>query len=103
MPNVKQIIDGHNKAILKKAAQPQQDSRGEKTCNCRVKDECPLNGECLIKEIVYQAKVTTEDSFETYIGMTATDFKTRWRNHQMSFKHEKRKNDTELSKHLWAL
>ena len=103
MPNVKQIIDGHNKAILKKTAQPQQDSRGDKTCNCREKDECPLNGECLAKEIVYQAKVTTEGSFETYIGMTATDFKTRWRNHQMSFKHEKRKNDTELSKHLWAL
>ena len=56
-----------------------------------------------MKEIVYQAKVTTEGSFETYIGMTATDFKTRWRNHQMSFKHEKRENDTELSKHLWAL
>ena len=37
------------------------------------------------------------------VGLTATDFKTRWRNHQMSFKHEKRRNDTELSKHLWKL
>ena len=35
--------------------------------------------------------------------LTATDFKTRWRNHQMSFKHEKRRNDTELSKYLWKL
>ena len=40
---------------------------------------------------------------ETYVGLTATDFKTRWRNHQMSFKHEKRRNDTELSKYLWKL
>ena len=30
-------------------------------------------------------------------------FKTRWRNHQMSFKHENKGNDTELSKHLWLL
>ena len=34
---------------------------------------------------------------------TATEFKTRWRNHQMSFKHESKRNDTELSKHLWRL
>jgi len=31
------------------------------------------------------------------------NFKTRWRNHQMSFKHETRRNDTELSKYLWEL
>ena len=30
-------------------------------------------------------------------------FKTRWRNHQMLFKNESKKNDTELSKHLWQL
>ena len=77
MPNVKQIIDGHNKAFLKKTAQPQQGLKRRKTCTCRVNAEYTLNGECLVKEIVYQAKVTTEGSFETYIGMTATDFKTR--------------------------
>ena len=60
MPNVKQIIDGHNKNILKKAAQPQQDTT-TKTCNCRKADECPLKGECLLKEVVYQAKVTTKE------------------------------------------
>ena len=102
MPNMKQIIDGHNKNILKKAAQPQQDT-ATKTCNCRKADECPLNGECLLKEVVYQAKVTTKEKTETYIGLTATEFKTRWRNHQMSFKHENKKNDTELSKYLWQL
>ena len=45
MPNAKQVIDSHNKAlILKKAetAQPQQDEG--KTCNCRKKEDCPLNG-----------------------------------------------------------
>ena len=75
-------------------------------CNCRNEKECPLEGECLQNEIVYQATVTTRGvtgTTETYVGLTATDFKTRWRNHQMSFKHEKRRNDTELSKYLWKL
>ncbi|RUA05113.1 MAG: hypothetical protein DSY43_05320, partial [Gammaproteobacteria bacterium] len=102
MPSVKQIIDGHNKATLKKDAQPQHDET-KNTCNCRKKDECPLEGECLTKEIIYQATIKTKDTTETYVGLTATEFKTRWRNHQMSFKHEKRKNDTELSKYLWKL
>jgi len=53
--------------------------------------------------VVYQATITTAESNETYVGFTATEFKTRWRNHQMSFKHESKRNDTELSKHLWRL
>ena len=74
-----------------------------KPCNCRVPDKCPLKGQCLAKEVVYQATITTAESTETYVGLTATKFKTRWRNHQMSFKNESKKNDTELSKHLWQL
>ena len=87
---------------MKKADQPQQ-TQTKKMCNCRNKAECPLRGECLIKEIVYQAEVTTSSNTETYVGLTATEFKTRWRNHQQSFTHEKKKNDTELSKYLWQL
>ena len=55
------------------------------------------------KELVYQATVTTCEKKETYVGLTATEFKTRWRNHQTSFRHETRRNDTELSKYLWEL
>ena len=102
---MKQVIDGHNKAILKNAQNPEE-NQPQKMCNCRNEKECPLEGECLQNEIVYQATVTTRGvtgTTETYVGLTATDFKTRWRNHQMSFKHEKRRNDTELSKYLWKL
>ena len=38
-----------------------------------------------------------------YVGLTATNFKARWRNHQTSFNNEKSKNSTELSKYIWAL
>ena len=104
-PNMKQVIDGHNKAILKNAKKPEE-NHFEKMCNCRNEKECPLEGECLQNEVVYRATVTTRGvtgTTETYVGLTATDFKTRWHNHQMSFKHEKRRNDTELSKYLWKL
>ena len=72
-----------------------------KLCNCRAPDKCPLKGQCLVKEVVYQATITTAESTETYFGLI--ELKTRWRNHQMSFKNESKKNDTELSKHLWQL
>ena len=100
--NIKQIIDGHNKTILSQNIPPLQQTP-TKLCNCRVPDKCPLKGQCLVKEVVYQATITTAESTETYVGLTATEFKTRWRNHQMSFKNESKKNDTELSKHLWQL
>ena len=65
MPNVKQIIDGHSKTILKKDSQPPQD-QAEKACNCRNKDEYPLEGACLTKEVVYQATVKLNNRTETY-------------------------------------
>ncbi len=76
MPSVKQIIDGHNKAILKKAEVTTQQQDEGKKCNCRKKKDCPLNGECMVDEIVYQATVTTGNKTETYIGLTANNFKS---------------------------
>ena len=72
-------------------------------CNCREPNKCPLSGECLVNHVVYQATITTAENSETYVGLTATEFKTRWRNHQMSFTHESKRNNTELSKHIWQL
>ena len=82
-PNIKQIIDGHNKTILRQNTPPEEKTP-PKPCNCREPNKCPLKGECLVKEVVYQATITTAESTETYVGLTATEFKTRWRNHQIS-------------------
>ena len=41
MPNLKQNIDGHSKSILHNKIVP------PRSCNCRVKTECPLSGNCL--------------------------------------------------------
>ena len=99
MPNVQQIIKGHNQTVLKNLAQPAQD-QAERACNCKKKEKCPLVGNCLGKGIVYQAQVTAACKTETYVGLTSTEFKARFRNHQVSFNNKARKNDTELSKHI---
>ena len=117
MPNIKSQIDNHNKRQLKEAeeeraaderAGEEEDKKEERTCNCRKKELCPLNGECLKSGIVYQATVTEkrrnkEDKIETYIGLTSTSFKARLANHKQSFKNPKLRNATELSKHIWDL
>ena len=92
MNNTKQIIDNHNKRLLNSfgnTSVPADNTKNNKTCNCRQKNACPLNGNCLQSSVVYQATVTWNDNntAETYIGLTENDFKTRYRNHTASFRH----------------
>ena len=52
MPNIRSKINGNNKKILQaKPTEPQ------KLCNCLVKEDCPLNGLCLMTSIIYQATI----------------------------------------------
>ena len=101
MPNMKSIISSHNKTLLSDYHQSQTQS-SDKQCNCRKKDQCPLDGKCLTQNVVYQATVTTQASSDTYVGL-ATNFKERYRNHTASFRHQSKRNETELSKHIWTL
>ena len=103
MPNVQQILKGHDKSVLANSAQPTPDQAGEGACNCRKKEQCPLEGNFLSKGIVYQAQLTSGRQTETYVGLTATESNSRFRNHQVSFNNETHKNDSELSKHIWQL
>jgi len=99
---VNNIINRHNARIL----QHHLDNEGrqnEPSCNCRVKNDCPLNGKCLSSNIIYQATVSANNKKETYIGLTSTQFKTRYNNHKASFKHWNKRSATELSKYIWEL
>ncbi len=99
MPNVGTILKGHNKAVLSK-----KNDESDERCNCRNKEECPLNGKCLTKSVVYKAEASTAtgQSF-TYIGLTENEFKTRYYGHTQSFRDEKYRLSTELSKIIWDL
>ena len=83
MNNTKQIIDSHNKRILKSSQCTDLTKTTPKTtknCNCRQKNACPLNGNCLQTSVIYQASVTRKDNntTETYIGLTENEFKVRY-------------------------
>ena len=52
--------------------------------------------------VVSPANVTNNECKE-YFGTAEGEFKLRYNNHTMSFRHKKRVNDTELSKYLWKL
>ena len=96
-PNLKKFISSHNAKILNK-------SQEDLPCNCTNKEECPLEGKCRAKNIIYQAEVKSEQvppTVETYVGLTATEFKLRYSNHMTSIRHNK--TSTTLSSHIKKL
>ena len=99
MTSMQQIIKSHNTEVLKNATQTPQ----EKTCNCRQPENCPLRGNCLANDVIYQATVTSGENIVSYIGLASGEFKTRYNNHTKSIRHERYKKETELSKYIWGL
>ena len=96
MPNMGMKINKHNAKIL---GEPFMDGK----CNCRNPAECPLPGKCLTDQLVYRATVTAGTDVETYVGLTAGEFKTRYSKHKQDFKNQANRNSTTLSSHIWRL
>ena len=91
MPNIKSIINSHNKNVL------QENNNRNKTCSetnvSHTQHSLPRNN--LIKR--------TKHITKTYIGLCEESFKKRYANHKKSFNHSRYENDTELSKEYWKL
>ena len=103
LPNLGQKITGHNTKILNKINL----KRNGPLCNCRISEQCPMDGKCLSENIIYQANVTATvnniKETKSYIGLTGGQFKARYRNHIKSFKNREYRNETCLSKFIWEL
>ena len=95
---MKNLIKQHNSRVLSEPA-----SHQEKSCNCRNKNSCPLDGNCQVKNNVYKATVRREENYCIYYGTAEGEFKTRYNNHTNSFRHRKSINETELSKYIWQM
>ena len=100
MGNIQTIISNHNKAEINESTRTNDQT---KNCNCRKSSTCPMDGNCNMESVIYQAEVTTPTTKETYIGLCDTTFKLRYRNHVCSFRNERYKHATELSKYIWSL
>ena len=101
MPNVRSVINAHNRKILE---EKQQLALG--SCNCNDNSNCPLDGHCLTSNALYQAEVGSDiDNYDkkVYKGCTEPVFKSRYGNHRKAFNNDKYKNDTELSKEVWKI
>ena len=96
LKDISSIISSHNRNILSQ----KQKSFG---CNCRVKNQCPLNGECQTPSVIHRVDVAnySNDEEKVYFRLAETTFKERYRNHIGDFKHEKYENSTELGKYIW--
>ena len=98
MSNISSIISGHNKNLLN----PTVTQYG---CNCRMREDCPLQNQCLKPNIIYRADVHCEATKDHnfYFGVAQTPFKERFRNYNRDFNHEQYIRSTELSKYIWLL
>ena len=103
MPSMEKLITAKNQSIFRKESRSSPSTAN--ACNCRQQNACPVRGKCLNEGIVYQAIVTREDNNDegSYVGLAEGKFKTRYANHNTSFRYEKYRNSTELSKHVWSL
>ena len=72
-------------------------------CNCRRKAECPLNGNCRKKAIVYKASISTDsnDPPKSYYKCCETEFRSHFYDHRQTFKNKQKRYTTKLSKAFW--
>ena len=98
MSNISSIISGHNKNLLN----PTVTQYG---CNCRIREDCPLQNQCLTPDIICRTDAHCEENndHKFYFGVTKTLVKKRFRNHNRDFNQEQYIKSTELSKYIWWL
>ena len=102
MDSMENVIKQHNRKILKKEKPIQR------SCNCRIKDNCLLGNKCLYTNVVYSAMVShTERNNKvvnkTYIGLTEPEWKQRYGVHKHTFTNRGTDNDTSLSNYIWQV
>ena len=93
------IVKHNNKALNQEKKQEQR------KCNCGRKYACPLDGDCGVGPLVYQADVIEPNRTMQYIGMTGRTFKDRFTEHRSAMTNRKtaERQPTRLSKHVWSL
>ena len=106
--NIFQIINNHDKEIIKEFQDRTKNNNDSKQneCNCKTRNNCPMNGLCNLNNVVYQEIIYRKENImdkKTYIGISSSNWKIRYANHKYSFSHEHLKHQTALSKHFLSL
>ena len=98
-PNMMNFISGHNNKVSKDDPTPPF----SKNCNCQKSRNCPLNGECLTENIIYQATVKIKVQILKKItwALLVTHLKLDMEIIKKSFNQETYSTDSTLSSHIW--
>ena len=100
MPNVKKIVNGHNKKVLA------EDNTAERNkCNCPRNSTCPLNGACLSENTLYAGKLSSDlpnYNPRDYAGVSEGPWKQRWYVHRLSF-NDRNYANCRLAKEVWRI
>ena len=85
------MIKAHNNRILS-----EEKTQDQTKCNCRQRDACPLDRNCLDKELIYQCNLKENNTNDgvNYNGLTENTFKYRFYKHRNFFKYESKSNST---------
>ena len=97
-PNIDSVIKSHNRKTLEKT-----EEKKTLTCNCRNKEQCPMDGQCRAKAVVYHATISDDIESFTYVGISEPEVKNRISKHNTSMNHREYEQDTELSKKFWEM
>ena len=97
--NISQIIKGHNKKVTQIKRHHQLE------CNCRIKSECPFNGDCRKEDVIYKyAALTIFQPKKVYLSLAKGEFKKqRYYNDTQSFRNENYSNSRTLTTYVWKM
>ena len=58
---------------------------------------------CLVNDVVYKCDVTKPLPKKVYVGLAEGEWKGRFYNHKLSFKHKRYCDKTTFSSYIWHL
>ena len=97
MQNMSKIYKGRNSKITSTPCNQMT------LCNCRVKEECPMDGKCQTMDAVYDCRITSPEPRKIYFGFAEENWKKRYYNHQKSFNHKQYSHEPTLSSYVLHL
>ena len=99
MPNIRNVISGHNKSVVRKFTSTDDPSTKPRPFKLhRNKSSHPFHGKCLTSNEVHHAIVVRNDTnHESYVGHIEEEFKKRYNCQTRSFRLSKYRNATELN------
>ena len=70
-------------------------------CNCRVKEECPMDGKWKTMDAIYDCRVSSPELQKIYFELAEKKWKKWYYNHKKSFNQKRYSHETTLSSFAW--